>query len=104
MKKNKVSKIEITPIQATEINEFLTKLPRVTLTTEEAVFQWAPAIINKVEHDGYTYSMIADILNKEKQIQITASTLSTYINKYKRLQNSHKNLTDSHDVTLNTEN
>lgn len=82
----KKSKLEITPIQANEVNDFIQKLPKVTLTAEDAIFKWAPAIIDKIENDGYTYALICEILLKEKQINIAVSTLSTYINKFKRKQ------------------
>ena len=87
----KKSKIEITPNQVNDVNNFILKLPKVTLTAEDAIYKWAPAIIKKIEEDGYTYSLICEILKKEKQIDIAVSTLSTYINKYKRQQKPNSN-------------
>lgn len=87
----KKSKIEITPNQVNEVNDFLQKLPKVTLTAEDAIYKWAPAIIKKIEEDGYTYSLICEILKREKQIDIAVSTLSTYINKFKRQQKVNLN-------------
>ena len=82
----KKSKIEITQNQVNDVNDFIQKLPKVTLTAEDAIYKWAPAIIKKITEDGYTYALICEILKKEKQIDIAVSTLSTYINKFKRQQ------------------
>lgn len=86
----KKTKFELTPNQVNDVNAFLSKLPKVTLTAEEAVNKWATTILDLVNNKGYTYAMICEILAKEKNIHLTESTLATYIKKYKQTQAENK--------------
>lgn len=85
-------KTTFTAEQIKKIETFLDKLPTANYTLEETIKSLAPKLIEKIDHDGYTYESLSDVLKTGLQVSIAPHALRLYLNKYRKTINSNDNV------------